>query len=66
MGEENNRKLQEQLHKETFEAKVQLKQLDLKIQELDALVERGKGVSIDKEQEVTTSFHFIFHIFHFE
>lgn len=51
VGEENNRKLQDQLHKETYEAKVQLKQLDLKIQELDALVERGRGVSIDTEQE---------------
>ncbi|XP_005105514.1 CXXC-type zinc finger protein 1 isoform X2 [Aplysia californica] len=51
VGEDNNKKLLEQLRQETIEARLKLRQLDLKIQELDALVERGKHLSVVAEQE---------------
>jgi len=53
VGEENNKKLSEQLRQETLEARLKLRQLDIKIQELDALVERGKQLTISTaDQEV--------------
>ncbi|GFO20575.1 cxxc-type Zinc finger protein 1 [Plakobranchus ocellatus] len=53
VGEENNKKVLESLRKETIEARTKLRQLDVKIQELDALVERGKRLTIVAEQEGT-------------
>lgn len=52
MGEENNKKVLEMLRQETLEARMKLRQLDLKIQELDALVERGKRLAVIAEQDV--------------
>ncbi|GFR82294.1 CXXC-type zinc finger protein 1 [Elysia marginata] len=51
VGEENNKKVLESLREETMEARTKLRQLDIKIQELDALVERGKQLTIVAEQE---------------
>ncbi|KAK3793186.1 hypothetical protein RRG08_009485 [Elysia crispata] len=53
VGEENNKKVLESLREETMEARTKLKQLDVKIHELDALVERGKQLTIVAEQEGT-------------
>ncbi|RUS84877.1 hypothetical protein EGW08_007346 [Elysia chlorotica] len=53
VGEENNKKVLESLREETIEARTRLKQLDVKIQELDLLVERGKQLTIVAEQEGT-------------
>ncbi|XP_059169731.1 CXXC-type zinc finger protein 1-like [Physella acuta] len=51
VGEENNKKVLEMLRQETLEARMKLRQLDLKIQELDALVERGKRLAVIAEQD---------------
>ena len=40
-----------------MEARTKLRQLDIKIQELDALVERGKQLTIVAEQEVRVAVH---------
>lgn len=53
MGEENNKKTLEKLGQETMEARQKLRQLDMKIQDLDALVERAKRLQVDSEQEVS-------------
>ncbi|KAI8781518.1 CXXC-type zinc finger protein 1 [Biomphalaria glabrata] len=51
VGEENNKKVLEMLRQENLEARLKLRQLDMKIQELDALVERGKRLTMIAEQE---------------
>ncbi|BFZ08427.1 hypothetical protein BsWGS_11466 [Bradybaena similaris] len=53
VGEENNKKTLEKLGQETMEARQKLRQLDMKIQDLDALVERAKRLQVDSEQEGT-------------
>uniref|UniRef100_A0A0B7AL79 CXXC-type zinc finger protein 1 n=1 Tax=Arion vulgaris TaxID=1028688 RepID=A0A0B7AL79_9EUPU len=53
VGEENNKKTLEKLGQETMEARLRLRHLDTKIQELDGLVDRGKRLTVDSEQEGT-------------
>ena len=53
MGEENNKKTLEKLRKEQMDARITIGELDKKHQELDALLERCKKVTIDQDLDVS-------------
>jgi len=52
VGEENNKKLLEQLRLETMEARMKLRELDGRIQDLDSLVDRGKDLPVINDSEI--------------
>lgn len=53
VGEENNKKTLEKLRKEQMDARITIGELDKKHQELDALLERCKKVTIDQDLDVS-------------
>ncbi|XP_064606239.1 CXXC-type zinc finger protein 1-like [Liolophura sinensis] len=53
VAEENNKKALERVRGQQLQARQRLGELDLKHQELDALIERAKHASISQEQEGT-------------
>ena len=52
IAEENNKKSLERIRRQQLQARQKLGDLDLKHQELDALIERAKHAVIAREQDV--------------
>lgn len=52
VAEENNKKALEEIRRQQLDARQKLGDLDLKHQELDAIIERAKHSTLDPEQTV--------------
>lgn len=51
--EENNKKMLEKIRRQQLEARQKLGELDIRQQELDALIERAKHATVSHDQDVS-------------